>query len=85
MVVIYSEFVTKLAQDYSSLLPDSLPFLAEILEDSDTKVEEAAHLLVKTIEEVTGESMDKYLWEECPVRSWEEEGFATPRLSFSRF
>ena len=61
MVVIYSEFVTKLAQDYSSLLPDSLPFLAEILEDSDTKVEEAAHLLVKTIEEVTGESMDKYL------------------------
>lgn len=51
----------KLGQDYSILLPDTLPFLAELLEDSDSNVEEKTHQIVKAIEDITGESMDQYL------------------------
>ena len=61
MVTVYHEFITRLGQDYSALLPDTLPFLAELLEDSDPEVEEITHTIVKTIEATTGESMDQYL------------------------
>lgn len=61
MVAVYKEFVVKLGQDYSVLLPDSLPFIAELLEDSDPIVEERTHLVVKAIEDITGESIDQYL------------------------
>ena len=61
MVAVYKEFVVKLGQDYSVLLPDSLPFIAELLEDSDPIVEEKTHLIVKAIEDITGESIDQYL------------------------
>ena len=60
MVAVYKEFVVKLGQDYSVLLPDSLPFIAELLEDSDPIVEEKTHLIVKAIEDITGESIDQY-------------------------
>jgi U3 small nucleolar RNA-associated protein 10 len=58
---VYKEFVLKLGQDYSVLLPDTLPFIAELLEDSDPLVEEKTHEIVKAIENITGESMDQYL------------------------
>ena len=61
VVSIYKEFIIKLGQDYGVLLPDSLPFIAELLEDSDSTVEEITHQIVKTIEDITGESMDQYL------------------------
>ena len=61
VVAVYKEFVVKLGQDYSVLLPDSLPFIAELLEDSDPIVEERTHLVVKAIEDITGESIDQYL------------------------
>ena len=61
VVAVYKEFVVKLGQDYSVLLPDSLPFIAELLEDSDPIVEEKTHLIVKAIEDITGESIDQYL------------------------
>ena len=61
VVTVYHEFITRLGQDYSALLPDTLPFLAELLEDSDPEVEEITHTIVKTIEATTGESMDQYL------------------------
>ena len=61
VVSIYKEFVLQLGQDYSVLLPDSLPFIAELLEDSDSIVEEKTHQIVKAIEDITGESMDQYL------------------------
>lgn len=60
-MAVYKEFVVKLGQDYSVLLPDSLPFIAELLEDSDPIVEERTHLVVKAIEDITGESIDQYL------------------------
>ena len=46
---------------YLVLLPETLPVLAEWLEDEDVDVEREVQLLVKTIEGQSGESLDKYL------------------------
>ena len=43
------------------LLPESLPFLSELLEDSNPAVSAATAALVRYIEDVSGESMDTYL------------------------
>lgn len=61
MLTIYKEFIERLGQQYSSLLPDSLPFISELLEDSDPEVERTAGDIVRVIEEITGESVDQYL------------------------
>ena len=60
-VTVYLEFVGKLGQSYSDLLADSLPALAELLEDADEAVESKTREIVERIEEVTGESMDQHL------------------------
>jgi len=61
VLTVYSEFVTKLGQDISSLLPDTLPFLSELLEDPDAEVEKMSEDIVKKIEKITGESLDQHL------------------------
>ena len=61
VLTVYSEFVTKLGQDISSLLPDALPFLSELLEDPDAEVEKMSEDIVKKIEKITGESLDQHL------------------------
>eukprot|EP00116_Pleurobrachia_bachei_P016269 sb/3476531/ len=58
---VYLDFVSKMGQSYSDLLSDSLPFIAELLEDSDEVVEVTVKEIVEKIEEVTGESMDQHL------------------------
>ena len=46
---------------YLVLLPETLPALNEWLDDEDSEVEREAQRLVKTIEALSGESLDKYL------------------------
>eukprot|EP00127_Corallochytrium_limacisporum_P001561 Clim_evm14s66 gene=Clim_evmTU14s66 len=50
-----------IGQEYLNHLPETIPFIAEILEDDDPEVEQAAQEAVATVEEYLGESLKKYL------------------------
>ena len=51
----------RLATDYLPLLPEALPFLAELLEDVEPHVRAAASQLVVQLEALSGEKLDAYL------------------------
>ena len=53
--------VDSLQEEYLSLLPESLPFLAELLEDDDYVVEARAAAALKRLEELSGEDLKDYL------------------------
>jgi len=48
-------------EEYLVMLPESISFLSELLEDDVTEVEKCARRTVKFIEELSGESLDSYL------------------------
>ncbi|XP_044012247.1 HEAT repeat-containing protein 1 [Aphidius gifuensis] len=54
------EIARKLGQDFMPLLPETVPFLAELLEDEDADTEKLAQNAVRTLEEVLGENLQKY-------------------------
>lgn len=43
------------------LLPETLPFLAELLEDAESAVEARAASVLRALEELSGESLADYL------------------------
>ena len=51
----------KLGEEWLSLLPEMLPFIAEALEDGDEEVEAEVRAWVKGIEGILGESLDPML------------------------
>jgi U3 small nucleolar RNA-associated protein 10 len=51
----------QVGEDYLYLVPETLPFLAELLEDSNGQVERLAHELKRQVEELSGEGLDTYL------------------------
>ena len=53
--------VDRLKEEYLVLLPETLPFLAEVLEDTDAENVGNAQALVKKLEEVSGEDLAQYL------------------------
>ncbi|KAF0695383.1 Aste57867_13817 [Aphanomyces stellatus] len=52
---------TVVGEEFLAMLPESIPFLAELLEDTDADVEALCHKVIKQIEEISGESLDQYL------------------------
>lgn len=57
-----SSVYTKLGEEWISVLPQFVPLIAELLDDDDEAVEmEVRRRLVPVIEDVLGESLDKYL------------------------
>ena len=52
---------THVGEDMLSLLPESIPFIAELLEDSDETVHELCLEVKDMIEELSGEKLDNYL------------------------
>ncbi|KAG6798194.1 HEAT repeat-containing protein 1 isoform X3 [Apis mellifera caucasica] len=54
------EIVRKLGEDFMPLLPETIPFLAELLEDEDEGTEKCAQNAVRTLEEILGEPLQKY-------------------------
>ncbi|XP_031838490.1 HEAT repeat containing 1 homolog l(2)k09022 [Nomia melanderi] len=54
------EIVRKLGEDFMPLLPETIPFLAELLEDEDEATEKHAQNAVRTLEEILGEPLQKY-------------------------
>lgn len=59
---IMKSLYSKLGEEWVSMLPQLVPVLAELLEDDDESVEmEVRKSLVPVVEEVLGESLDRYL------------------------
>uniref|UniRef100_T1J0A3 HEAT repeat-containing protein 1 n=1 Tax=Strigamia maritima TaxID=126957 RepID=T1J0A3_STRMM len=55
-----SELNRHLEKDYLSLLPDTVPFLAEMMEDESTEVEQKCQTVIAAMEITLGESIQKY-------------------------
>ncbi len=53
-------FLDKKGENYLSVLPDAVPFLYECMEDEDAALESACKKLIRTMEEVFGQSVDSY-------------------------
>lgn len=56
-----SGMAERLREEYLVLLPETLPFLSELLEDPEVAVEMRAQALVAQLEKLSGESLDDYL------------------------
>jgi U3 small nucleolar RNA-associated protein 10 len=55
------QLVARLREEYLSFLPEALPYVAELLEDSDAAVAAAGQALAAALEEASGEALDDYL------------------------
>lgn len=47
-------------EEFLALLPESLSFLSELMEDEDPRIERLCKDLIKYLEELSGESMEEY-------------------------
>ncbi|PSN50219.1 hypothetical protein C0J52_07804 [Blattella germanica] len=57
---VLCEMARKLGEDFLPLLPETVPFLAELLEDEEETVETACQKAVQDLEEILGEPLKKY-------------------------
>mmetsp|Transcript_5509 Transcript_5509/g.34070 ORF Transcript_5509/g.34070 Transcript_5509/m.34070 type:complete len:161 (-) Transcript_5509:1387-1869(-) len=55
------KMVERLQEEYLIFLPETLPFLAELLEDSHSKVENTSKEIIRLLEQVSGEDLEQYL------------------------
>lgn len=58
---VIKECFERMSQEYLPLLPDVIPFLADLLEDEDAEVEKAAQDLRVQLESISGEELTSYL------------------------
>ncbi|CAK1549634.1 unnamed protein product [Leptosia nina] len=54
------DMATQLGSNWLPLLAESVPFLAELLEDGDQRIEVATKNAVRTLEQILGEPLEKY-------------------------
>uniref|UniRef100_A0A182PPT4 HEAT repeat-containing protein 1 n=1 Tax=Anopheles epiroticus TaxID=199890 RepID=A0A182PPT4_9DIPT len=55
-----TEIARKLGESYAPLLPETIPFLAELMEDDNEDVEKAVHHSCREIGRATGEDLQQY-------------------------
>ncbi|KAJ2077855.1 snoRNA-binding rRNA-processing protein utp10 [Coemansia sp. RSA 988] len=60
-LLVLQALYNKLGEEFLILLPETIPFLAELLEDDDSLVERTTHETIKLIESLLGESLQSYL------------------------
>ena len=58
---VVTQLVERLNEEYVILLPEAMPFLAELLEDPELSIQNKTRQLLRKLEEITGESLDEYL------------------------
>lgn len=58
---VVSFLIERLREEYLVLLPETIAFLAELLEDSEKTVVAKTQDLVRTLEELSGEDLKQYL------------------------
>lgn len=61
MLSVIENLFDKMRERYLVILNDTIPFISELLEDEDERVEQAAKRIVLRIEQLTGESINEYL------------------------
>lgn len=54
------ELASRLGDDYLPLLPETVPFLSELLEDEDSLVETQCRKSVQELERILDEPLQKY-------------------------
>ncbi|XP_069625106.1 HEAT repeat-containing protein 1 [Ranitomeya imitator] len=59
-LLVLVELVEKLRENYMILLPESIPFLAELMEDECEEVEQQCQKTIKQLETILGESLQSY-------------------------
>jgi U3 small nucleolar RNA-associated protein 10 len=57
---IIDRFLEKKGENYLTVLPDSVPLLAEALEDDNGRVEANCRKLIKKMETIFGHSVESY-------------------------
>ena len=57
----FQEFFNLVGEEYIVMLPESIPFLSELMEDDSAEVEALCQKVVKEIEDVSGEDLQEYL------------------------
>eukprot|EP01135_Chromosphaera_perkinsii_P001742 Nk52_evm11s210 gene=Nk52_evmTU11s210 len=57
---VVEEFYSSLGEEFLILLPETIPFLAELMEDDSLEVEQLVQEVIKVIEGHLGESLQKY-------------------------
>ncbi|KAJ1720720.1 snoRNA-binding rRNA-processing protein utp10 [Coemansia erecta] len=60
-MVVVQAFYERLGEEFLILLPETIPYLAELLEDDDERVERVTQETIKVIEAHLGESLQSYL------------------------
>ena len=60
-VAVIAGLASRLAEEYLLLLPEALPFLAELLEDPEPVLQGATQALVAQLQALSGESLEAYL------------------------
>ena len=58
---VITQLVERLNEEYVILLPEAMPFLAELLEDPELLIQNKTRHLLRKLERITGESLDEYL------------------------
>eukprot|EP00894_Picocystis_sp_ML_P003529 jgi/Pico_ML_1/54046/g4475.t1 len=58
---VIKKMVERLQEEYLIFLPETLPFLAELLEDSHGGVENESREIIQLLEQVSGEDLEQYL------------------------
>ena len=58
---VVKKLVDRLGEEYVMLLPEAMPFLAEVLEDPELHIQNETRALLRSLEELTGESLEEYL------------------------
>ncbi|CAF2622118.1 unnamed protein product [Rotaria sp. Silwood2] len=57
---VLQELSRKLGMNYQSLLPEAIPFMAELMEDPNDEVEKTCHRVIVDMESTLGESLQDY-------------------------
>ena len=60
-LAVIVQMADRLGEEYMVLLPEAMPFLAELLEDPEYIIQNDTRAFLKKLEELTGESLDEYL------------------------
>ncbi|CAF0927557.1 unnamed protein product [Adineta ricciae] len=57
---VLQELSRKLGMNYQGLLPEAIPFMAELMEDANDEVEKTCHRVIVDMESTLGESLQDY-------------------------
>lgn len=55
------DFARIIGEEYQSLLPETIPFISELMEDENVDVEKGCQKYVQELEVIVKDSLQKYL------------------------